>query len=1229
MHIEEIILDGFKSYATRTVVSGFDPRFNAITGLNGSGKSNVLDAICFVLGITNLSQVRAANLQELVYKQGQAGVTKASVTIVFNNQDARSSPVGYEQYEQISVARQVVIGGRNKYLINGHTAQVSQVQNLFHSVQLNVNNPHFLIMQGRITKVLNMKPPEILGLIEEAAGTRMYENKKQAALKTMLKKEKKVDEINAILADEITPTLEKLRAEKTHYLKWAANNTEMERLARFCVAFDFQKARDALENTAHTVARMQQAQQDAADQEMQLAAAGDEAAREAAALQARREKEMGREFQKLKDDVDKIEKERVKFTTKLAHCQSSVEAQARAEAAGAAQRAEAAQSTAKLAADVAAARQSVAQFEARFAAKEAESKECQRQIQALNAGMEQSGDGDASLSERLAAKQRELQETGTAVKQTNMKLKHLEETIRQKRQQLQLTKDTTQSLDRERAQTVRELEGMRRSLGEFTDRFDPREEQRLQDEVKALQLKIVACEREVDDASHGLSSRLDFKYTDPHRNFQRESVKGVLAKLVETKHEWSALALEIAAGGKLYQIVVDNEKIAKDILKFGRLMNRVTIIPLNRISRRTVEPYKVQKARQVAAQYGGKVWEAMELIHFDHAVRPAIEYAFGSSIICETSEIAKNVTFHKDIKVRTVTLDGDSYDPAGTLQGGSAPSSGAPILLKLHHLITSTRALGDLRHEYDGVCRALDAMKQDGDRFRKMNQQVELKEHELRLLDERIADSAYAQLERFVAESAEQLEEGKALLVAKNDAVAQLTSEVARLEADITNMKQSRQSKIGVLEERFAVSKKELQQLGAQRKAAEQALSELVLEAESAEQDLEGADESVAGIQKEIAALRKEEKKLEDKVAEIQRTYTAASSKLEERRSHLNLYDQQLKDLISKQSELAKQKSLLEIERKKTEHKITRLLKDESEAKHIVKKLEKAHPWIETEKEFFGREHTDYDFQRRDPASATRRLLELKETQGALSKKINKKVMGMIEKAEQEYQGLMNKRQIIENDKEKITSVIKELDTKKNEALETTWVKVTKDFGSIFGTLLPGTTAKLEPPTNGTILDGLQVCVAFGGVWKESLTELSGGQRSLLALSLILSLLLFKPAPMYILDEVDAALDLSHTQNIGQMIRSHFSHSQFIVVSLKEGMFNNANVVFRTKFVDGVSTVSRTFSLQNTNVASIPDWVAELASPNLRLCAFGTPVCADVSHVAKYPEFLWCEEVIY
>ena len=135
----------------------------------------------------------------------------------------------------------------------------------------------------------------------------------------------------------------------------------------------------------------------------------------------------------------------------------------------------------------------------------------------------------------------------------------------------------------------------------------------------------------------------------------------------------------------------------------------------------------------------------------------------------------------------------------------------------------------------------------------------------------------------------------------------------------------------------------------------------------------------------------------------------------------------------------------------------------------------------------------------------------------------------------------------------KIEAVIADLAQKKIEALQKTWAKVNADFGSIFSTLLPGTNAKLEPQAGCPVEEGLEVKVAFGAVWKQSLTELSGGQRSLVALSLVLSLLRFKPAPVYILDEIDAALDLSHTQNIGQMIRAHFKQSQFVVVSLKEG----------------------------------------------------------------------------
>lgn len=105
--------------------------------------------------------MRATSLQELVYKNGQAGTTKASVTIIFDNTDEDSRPGGYEKCNEISVTRQIVVGGKNKYWINGKTVLNKKVTDLFCSIQMNVNNPNFLIMQGRITKVLNMKPLEV------------------------------------------------------------------------------------------------------------------------------------------------------------------------------------------------------------------------------------------------------------------------------------------------------------------------------------------------------------------------------------------------------------------------------------------------------------------------------------------------------------------------------------------------------------------------------------------------------------------------------------------------------------------------------------------------------------------------------------------------------------------------------------------------------------------------------------------------------------------------------------------------------------------------------------------------------------------------------------------------------------------------------------------------------------------------------------------------------------
>lgn len=193
-----------------------------------------------------------------------------------------------------------------------------------------------------------------------------------------------------------------------------------------------------------------------------------------------------------------------------------------------------------------------------------------------------------------------------------------------------------------------------------------------------------------------------------------------------------------------------------------------------------------------------------------------------------------------------------------------------------------------------------------------------------------------------------------------------------------------------------------------------------------------------------------------------------------------------------------------------------------------------------------------------------------------LQRHINKRIEAVADDLEEQWKKLLFRRDTVTQDKENLKSILEEWQQKKEQTVMKTFEKVNKALDGIFSTLLPGTQAKLKPVNERSILEeGVELSVAFNGVWKNSLNELSGGQRSLLALSFILAMMKYKPAPIYILDEIDAALDLENTQRIGEMIRKHFRNSQFIIVSLKEQMTYNATVIFRVSNVDGKSKVER------------------------------------------------------
>jgi len=1176
MFIKSIVIDGFKSYGLRTEINGFDPQFNAITGLNGSGKSNILDAICFLLGITNLTHVRAANLQELVYKNGQAGVTKATVSITFDNRDKKQSPLGYEHYDEVTITRQVVIGGKNKYLINGSNVQNNRVQDFFRSVQLNVNNPHFLIMQGRITKVLNMKPPEILAMIEEAAGTRMYEAKKQQAEKTIEKKDAKLKEINDILAEEINPTLTKLKEERSAYLEFQKIQRELEHLTKLYLAWKFCCAVEASSKTKEDLENLKKKEEEI----QELLKQGEEEMAEIEVaireLERARDNEIGGQVSEKEDALREKEKHEAKVTSALKTLKDNVKQEDKKKK----------QIEKGLSDDqkTLVSKEKVMEgMQGMFDKLRQEDEKCktnleeaQARYQAISLGeVVMEGGGSATLQEQIMNTKQEISAAETEIKAADTKVKHNSEQLKKKQIEMKKTEAEYKRDSGALGKYEKEVADLELRLGKI--QYEEGMVERLEGQQRNLRQEVAGLRNTVDGAQSRYPA-LNFQYKDPERNFDRRKVKGVAAKLFRVKDERFCTGLETAAGGKLYNVVVDTEQVGKLILERGQLVRRATLIPLNKVQAYRLDQRTLEAARKV----GGKdnVWAAMDLVEYDQVVEPAICHLFGNALICRDLDTANRVAFHQNVQKTCFTLEGDKVSPGGDMSGGASSRGGSMLqqLASIHQQEITLRQKQEQMHQIENELRQISGV---AEQYNTLSQQLEIKQTELGMIRARLQQTVHHQLEVEVKELQEANQAVKDGVEQARETVKEGGKKLKDLEYKVKNAKELREKELKAAEEQVKKCKKSAEESKSKWSAKEQEEGSIKLELEelrgsitTAEEQLVAVATAIEGWEEQISEQQEEVNKATDGVKE-------AKQELKNQKDILAAQNKEIKSKSDRKAQIVKIAGEKELEIQTLNHDLTKANSEVKDADRRVSDMLEEHEWIQDDRKFFGQQNTAYDFKATDPAEAGRRIAKLEGTKEKLAKSVNIRAMNMLGKAEEQYNDLIKKKKTVENDKAKINAVIAELDQKKKEALRQAWDQVNKDFGSIFSSLLPGTSAKLEPPQGQDVLDGLEVKVAFGGVWKESLGELSGGQRSLVALSLILALLLFKPAPLYILDEVDAALDLSHTQNIGHMLKTHFKSSQFIVVSLKDGMFNNANVLFRTKFVDGMSTVGRTTQNQN------------------------------------------------
>ncbi|NWU94390.1 SMC2 protein, partial [Upupa epops] len=1171
MYIKSIVIEGFKSYPRRTEIKDFDPLFNAITGFNGTGKSNVLDSICFVLGITNLSQVRATSLQDLIYKSGQAGIDKATVSITFDNTDKEEGPLGFEEVDEITITRQYISGGKNKYLINGTNATSSRVQDLFCSVGLNVNNPHFLIMQGQITKVLNMKPLEILAMLEEAAGTRLYESKKISVQKTIQRKEVKLKEIKTVLEEEINPALQKLREARSSYLEYQNVTKTIEQLTRFCMAYEFFVAEKTRTSSAEVLKKMQdkleKLQESVAENEKDV----EQVEIEIVEMEKKRDKEVDNRIHSLEGTLSEVQKLGIKARSTLDLKKQNL----KNEEIKYNELVKILQMESKLL--VSKEKELEKKKEELNALQEASEKyadavvEAKKHFNGLSHGLSRSGNEEEdNFAAQMMACKSEISKAVTEAQQTQIKLSHTQIKLKKKEAEV---KKMDEGYKKDRA----ELETLNKNKGQLEDQmkklnYEKEKEVALVAKKKALTHEISHL-KELYENLMTKFPHLQFEYKYPEKDWNPNHVKGLVLSLINLKDLTKAKALEAVAGGKLYNIVVDTEVTGKKILEKGELKRRYTIIPLNKITARCVGPNTVKLAQALAGP--GNVHLAISLVGYEPELHKAMEYVFGTTLVCNNMDNAKKVTFDKRIMTRSVTLDGDTFDPQGTLHGGSASSKVAPILSKLQEVKDVEVEIKTKESELETVENELSRLKSVAEKYTKLKQQWEIISEKLELLQTKFQQNAYHKQEQELLALKETIVECEETLKKIEESRKKAEDKYKDLESKMKNVKTESEEKIKTAQQKLDVAKEKANTSSKQLKEKKQEVDTLTVELEglkqeqaSVKQQIEATENAIKSYQEQVTAVAAEELKTKESVEKLE-------NELSKQKAVIQVQSKAIEVKVKERAKYREKMNALLLQIKTLENDISKHNQDIADADDKVTRMLKEHQWIASDKTLFGQSDTSYDFKNNNPEEAAKQLQDLKKVKEKMGRSMNIRALTILPDTEERYNDLMRKRRIVENDKLKILHAIEELDRRKDEALNIAWIKVNEDFGSIFSTLLPGAKATLvccKPPD---ISGGLQFKIALGNTWKDNLTELSGGQRSLVALSLILAMLLFRPAPIYILDEVDAALDLAHTQNIGQMIQTHFRHSQFIVVSLKDGMFSNANVLYRTSFIDGVSNITR------------------------------------------------------
>ncbi|MBU2561158.1 MAG: chromosome segregation protein SMC [Nanoarchaeota archaeon] len=1121
--------------------------------------SNILDALCFVLGKSSAKSMRVEKSSNLIYNGGKTkkAAPSAEVSIYFDN----SKNTFPTDSPEVKVTRIVKQNGQGVYKINDVTSTRTQILELLSLAKIDPNG-YNIILQGDIIKLIDMSPVERRQIIEEIAGISVYEDKKQKAVNELDKVEDRLKEAEIILTERET-YLKELKKERDQARKY--------------------KDLDSKITVNKATALHRQMQKKVAEkEELDERVGGHKGALDKSNSQA---EELRKQVTDMKKNIEEInqeierkgEKEQLELHKEVEHLKIDLAtSRSRTETCK--------DEIAKIYTRKENLGESLRELEQKLKQLQADKKEIERQIEQrkkeekeIDARLDQfrkkhkleDAENIEKEIDELDRNAEELQKSVTEIRQQQQDLLREKDRVEFQIQSIDEKIEKVLSIEKENEEQIKIL---KQNKAEF--KKAAMELSQLQAEESSMAAEIGDSRRKLLEAHEELS-KLNARQAQIQEKLganvavkkileQKSRFKGVygtVSELGEVNSKY-ALALEVAAGFRIKSIVVENDKVAADCIAYlkSNRLGIATFLPINKIKAKP-EPQNIPSLLEQKGVHG----KAVDLITYDRKFDNVFRYVFESTLVIENLETARKLGIGA---AKMVTLDGDLADLSGAMTGG--------FRQKREGLGFSEKEVSDSIKKYER------SQAEMGEKLSKLEAKKKDAEEQIVRLRELKAN---LEGEIIKMEKSLHLEAGD--IDVNKKVKAELKARLKKMETDIDavlrkvsdNNRELANNKIKRQELREKISKLRSPTLLAELNTFEQKKREIRESHIKLDSELGSIEMQIntmliperENINKILKQHDKEVDAFEEEIKDLKENMSIKEVELKEKEKKEKQFYAQFKDLFNKRTKISDDSS-------KKEAKVYSLNDDIRKTEHKINSINLELARINTElegmkKEFQHFEGVEIDHEKSDMQLA-REINQFEQMVQNLGT-VNLRALEIYDTVEKEYNELQQKKTLLEKERLDVVALMQEIEGKKKVIFVKTLEALQAEFQTIFSQLLTKGEASLvleneENPFEG----GLLINVRLTGTKFLDIRSLSGGEKTMTALAFLFAVQEYEPASFYVLDEVDAALDKKNSEKLSELIQSYSDKAQYIMISHNDGIITEANNLYGVSMNEhGVSDV--------------------------------------------------------